>query len=111
MVSELRFTPGVGNHLGQYLGSYQQYNQVQINVSVSEFGDSSNEYKNTMTLTIHSLTRSYSFLPSRCQPEHPISFSLSLHLIASHPLVFTTILLHPEFLIDSRVRSGSVVDP
>ena len=49
VVSEPRFTPGVGNHLGQCLGSYQQYSQAQINLSGSEFGDSSNEYKNTMT--------------------------------------------------------------
>ena len=88
VVSEPRFTPGVGNHLGQSLGSYQQYSQVQINWSVSEFGNSSNEYKNTMTLTIHSLTRLYSFLPSSCYPEHPISFSLSLHRLASHPFGF-----------------------
>jgi len=84
VVSELRFTPGVGNHLGQSLGSYQQYSQVQINWSVSEFGDSSNEYKNTKSLTIHSLIRLYSFLPSSW---HPISFLISLHLIASKPLV------------------------
>ena len=38
VVSEPRFTPGVGNHLGQCLGSYQQYSQVQIHWSVSEFG-------------------------------------------------------------------------
>jgi len=30
VVSEPRFTPGVGNHLGQCSGSYQQYNQIQI---------------------------------------------------------------------------------
>ena len=47
---------------------------------------SSNEYKNTMTLTLHSLTRLYSFLPSSCQPEHPIFFSLSMHRLASHSL-------------------------
>ena len=86
MVSEPRFIPGVGNHLGQRLGSYQQYNQVHINLSVSESGDSSNEYKNTKSLTIHSLTRLYSFLPSSCQPEYLISFLLSFHLIASNPL-------------------------
>jgi len=86
VVSEPRFTPGVGNHLGQYSGSYQQYSQVQINWSVSEFRDSSNEYKNTMTLTIHSLTRLYSSLPSSCRPEHLISFTLSLHRLTSHPL-------------------------
>ena len=31
MVSEPRFTPSVGNHLGLCSGSYQQYNQVQNN--------------------------------------------------------------------------------
>ena len=80
------------NHLGQSSGSYEQYSQVQINWSVSEFGDSSNEYKNTMTLTIPSLTRLYSFLPYNCQPEHPISFSVSLHRLASHP--FGLVLYH-----------------
>ena len=84
VVSEPRFTPGVGNHLGQFVGSYQQYSQVQINWSVSEFGGSSNEYKNTMNLTIHSLTLLYSY---SCQLEYLISFSLSFHLIASNPLV------------------------
>ena len=109
VVSEPRFTPGVGNHLGQYSGSYQQYNQVQIHWSVSEFGDSSNEYKNTKSLTIPSLTRLYSFLPSS---RHPISFLFSLHLIASNPFVLVYYTASPSrVLIDSRVRSGSVVDP
>ena len=30
VVLEPRFTPGVGNHLDQCSGSYQQYNQIQI---------------------------------------------------------------------------------
>ena len=30
VVSEPKFTPGVGNHLGQCSGSYSQYSQIQI---------------------------------------------------------------------------------
>ena len=63
------------------------------NSSVSEFGDSSDEYKNTMSLTIHS-----------SQPEYLISFSLSLHPIASNPLALVHhTMSHPEFIIDIRV--------
>ena len=30
VVSEPRFIPGMGNHLGQYSGSYQKDKQIQI---------------------------------------------------------------------------------
>ena len=62
VVSEPRFTPGVGNHLGQCSGSYQQYNQIQIILVCIWIWGFQREYKNTMSLTIHSLTLFYSLI-------------------------------------------------
>ena len=83
VLSEPRFTPGVGHHLGHCLGSYQQYNQIQIKTHLYlnwGFQRRVQEYTVIDTSVLVFLTYSG-------QPEYPISFSFSLHLITSNPLV------------------------
>ena len=85
VVSELRFTPGVGNHLGQYSGSYQQYNQIQIQACLYlnlGFQQRVQEYH----VIDNSFCDSVLFHTYSGQPEYLISFPLSLHPIASNPL-------------------------
>ena len=88
VISEPRFTPGVGNHLGQSLGSYQQYSQVQINWSVSDFGfqqrvqeyhDLDNSFLDSFVflpsfqLSIRTSNFLLAFLASSCFPSVRIS--------------------------------------
>ena len=85
VVSEPRFTPGVGNHLGQYSSSYQQYKQIQIQTCLYlnlGFQRRVQEY----TVIDTSFLDSFVVLTYSCQPDFLISFSLSFHLIASNPL-------------------------
>ena len=66
MVSEPRFTPGVGNHLGQYSGSCQQYNQIQIQACLYlnlGFQRRVQEYH----VIAHSFLDSFVFFTDSCQ--------------------------------------------
>ena len=92
VVSEPRFTPGVGNHMDQSSGSYQQYSQIQIQIYLSlnlGFQRRVQEYHVIDNSFLDCSIPSFqlSFLPSSCQPEYLISFSLSLHLIVFNPLM------------------------
>ena len=84
VVSELRFTPGVGNHLGQYSGSYQQYNQLQIQACQYlnlGFQRRVQEY----TVIDDSFLDSFLFLTDSYQLDYLIFFLLSFRLLASNP--------------------------
>jgi len=86
VASGLRFTPGVGNHLGPYSGSYQQYKQIQIQICLYlhlGFQRRVQEYH----VIDDSFLDSFLFLTNSYQPDYLISFLLSFHLLASNPLV------------------------
>ena len=86
MVSELRFTPGVGNHLGQNPGSYQQYNQIQIPACLYlnlGFQRRVQEYH----VRDNSCLDHFLFLTNSYHLDYLISSLISFHLLASHLLV------------------------
>ena len=57
------------------------------------------------TVIDNSFLDSFVFLTYSCQPEYPISFSLSLHLIASNPLVLVHYTTSPS-RVPSRYQSA-----
>ena len=92
VVSEPRFTPSVGNHLGQSSGSYQQYNQylnLGFQQRVQEYHDLDNSFLDSFIFlpSFQLLIRTSDFLlaslASSCFPSvrvrHYHTFSSRVH--------------------------------
>ena len=103
VVSEPRFTPGVGNHLGQYSGPYQQCNQIQIQTCLYLNLGFQRRVQEYHVSEIHSLTLFYSLLIVVNQKIWFPSCFLSISLFPIRLALVHYTNGSPEFIIDIRV--------